>query len=141
MIDRLASPSRLRQLLRSRDERGSATLVLVILMPAVLLLTFGTIQGALYYHARTVALAAAQEGLSATRVENGTASAGAQSARQFLADTGDGYLEAVTVTPSRSATTATVTVAGSCLMMVPGMPSLQVSQTATGPVERYTDSR
>lgn len=141
MTDRPLSPSRLRQQWRSRDERGSATLVLIILMPVILLITFGTIQGALYYHARTVALAAAQEGLRETRVENGTASAGARSAQQFLAQTGDGYLEAVTVTPSRSATTATVTVTGSCLMLVPGMPSLAISQSASGPVERFTSSQ
>ena len=47
---------------RSRDERGSVTIQMVFLMPALFLLMFLGLQGALYYHAKQVALAAAQEG-------------------------------------------------------------------------------
>ena len=45
-------------------------------------------QAALFYHARTVAIAAAQEGARAAGAENGTAAAGSARARDFLTDTG-----------------------------------------------------
>ena len=38
----------------------------------------------------------------------------------------------------RTATTATVTVTGRTLSLVPGLPGWSVSQTASGPVERFT---
>ena len=40
---------------RSRDERGSVTIQMVFLMPALFLLMFLGLQGALYYHAKQVA--------------------------------------------------------------------------------------
>ena len=132
--------SRLRARACSRNERGSVSLQLAVLFPAVLLLIFGVIQGALYYYARSVALAAAQEGLRDARVENGTAGAGARRARGFLARADDGMLTTVSVSPSRTAVSASVTVTGRSLSLVPGMPGLRVAQTAAGPVERLTGS-
>lgn len=132
--------SRLRHRVRSRDERGSATLQLVIVFPVMLLLIFGIIQGALYYHARAIALAAAEEGLRGARVENGTASAGAARAQQFLDRAGNGLITAVAISPTRTADTASVTVRGQSLSLAPGLPGLIVSQTAAGPVERLTSS-
>ena len=38
----------------------------------------------------------------------------------------------------RTATTATVTVTGRTMSLVPGLPGWSVSQTASGPVERFT---
>lgn len=115
------------------------SLELVVVFPVVLLIIFGVIQGALYYHARNVALAAAQEGLRAARAETGTAADGAQGAQQFLADAGgSGVLTGATVTPSRTPTAASVTVTGSSLSVLPGIPGLRVTQTAAGPVERFT---
>ncbi len=137
---RPASPSRLRDRLRCRDERGSATLQLVVVFPALMLMIFGVVQGALYYHARTVALAAAQEGLRDARVENGTASAGGAAAHEFAAQAGDGLLVDVTISPSRTAVSASVTVRGRSLSLLPGLPGLPVSQTATGPVEHLTQA-
>lgn len=130
--------ARLRAQLRGRDERGSASLQLVVVFPALLLVIFGVVQGALYYHARTVALAAAQEGLRGARVENGTASAGATRAQEFIAQAGDGLLIGVTISPSRTAAAASVTVRGRSLSLLPGLPGLPISQTAGGPVEHFT---
>ena len=48
-----------------RRERGSSSIQMVILMPALFSIMFLGMQGALYYHARTVAIAAAQEGARA----------------------------------------------------------------------------
>lgn len=122
-----------------RDERGSVTLELVVIFPVVLIIIFSVVQGALYYHARNVALSAAQEGARTARAEQGTATAGAQQARSFVSDAGgNNILTHLKVTPSRSATEASITVTGRSLSVLPGLPGLPVSQTATQPVERLT---
>jgi Flp pilus assembly protein TadG len=111
------------------DEQGSATLEIAVLFPAVLLATFGLIQGALYYHARDVALAAATDGLTAARTRAGSGEEGRQVALAFLGSSVDSV---------RTATAATVTVTGRTLSLVPGLAGWSVSQTASGPVERFT---
>ena len=121
-----------------RRERGSVTIQLVILMPALFLLMFTGMQAALIYHARTVAIAAAEEGARAAGAQDGTSSAGAAAARDFVTTAGgDNVLRAVTTHASRTATTATVTVTGLALSVVPGW-SPPISQSATAPVERLT---
>jgi len=57
-------------------ERGSGTIQLVVLMPLLFTLLFAGVQGAMFYHARTVAIAAAQEGARAAAAQDGTTSAG-----------------------------------------------------------------
>ena len=105
----------------------------------MLLATFGLIQGALYYHARDVALAAATDGLTAARARTGSSGEGRQAATAFLRRAGgEDVLQGSTVTSVRTATTATVTVSGSTMSLVPGLPGWSVSQSASGPVERFT---
>ncbi len=124
---------------RSVDEQGSATLEIAVLFPAVLLATFGLIQGALYFHARDVALAAATDGLTAARSRTGSGEEGQQAASAFIQRAGGGdVLLGSSVSSVRTATTATVTVTGRTLSLVPGLPGWSVSQTASGPVERFT---
>ena len=50
-------------------ERGSASIQMVILMPAMFAVMFLGMQAALIYHARTLAIASAQEG--AGRIDDG----------------------------------------------------------------------
>jgi Flp pilus assembly protein TadG len=134
--DRTRRPASVR---RPRDERGSATLEITVLFPAVLLATFGLVQGALYYHARDVALAAATDGLTAARSRTGNSDEGRRAAVAFVARAGGtDILADPTVTSSRSATTATVTVSGSAISLVPGLQGWSVRQTASGPVERFS---
>lgn len=110
-----------------------------MVFPAVLAATFGLVQGALYYHARDVALAAATDGLTAARTRSGSGEEGRQVAAAFvLRAGGDGVLLGSSVASVRTATSATVTVTGRTLSLVPGLPGWSVSQTATGPVERFT---
>lgn len=124
---------------RIRDERGSVSLETVIVFPVVLLLIFGTVQGALYYHARNVALAAAQEGVVDARVENGTSEAGIQRAQSFLADAGgNGVLRNSSVGSTRSATEVTITVRGAAPSVLPGIGGIALTQSASGPLERVT---
>src|SRR4051812_18125409 len=93
------------------DAKGSATLEIVVLLPAVLLATFGLVQGALYYHARDVALAAATDGLTAARARTGSADDGRRAALTFLRRAGgDDVLPGSAVDSDRTATAATVIV-------------------------------
>jgi len=119
-------------------ERGSASIQLVFLLPALFTVMFLGMQAALYYHARTVAIAAAQEGARAAAAETGTTSRGTAAARDFVADAGgDDVLTEVSVNGTRSATTAIVTVRGRSMSVLPGWSPL-LQQSATAPVERLT---
>lgn len=118
-------------------ERGSASVELVVLMPLLLLTVFSGVQAAVYYHASSLALAAAQEGARAAARENATLAAGTSAATAFLTDTAGDSLTAVTITGSRTPVTATITVGGSSLSLVPGWTPT-VTQSASLPVERIT---
>ena len=119
-------------------EHGSTSVQMVLLMPALFSVMFLGMQGALFYHARTVAIAAAQEGARTAAGLNGTGSAGAEDAYAFVADAGgDGVLKAPKVTSTRSATAATVTITGQSLSVIPGWTPV-VIQSASVPVERIT---
>ncbi len=120
-----------------RNERGSASVQLVVFIPLLLLIQFGGLQAALYHHARAVAIGAAQEGARAAATENGSVAAGVAAAESFAADVGRDALGQVVVTGQRSATTATITVTGQSLTVIPGWEP-QVSQSAALPVERLT---
>jgi Flp pilus assembly protein TadG len=119
-------------------ERGSSSIQMVILMPMLFSIMFLGMQGALYYHARTVAIAAAQEGARAAGSQNGTVTGGISAASSFVNDAGgNDVLPGAHMTGGRSATTATVTVKGTSLSVIPGW-SPAVSQSASVPVERIT---
>ena len=119
------------------DERGSASVELVVLMPLLLLILFSGVQGAVYYHASTLALAAAQEGARAAARENATLAAGTSAATAFVTDTAGDSLSSVAITGSRTAVTVTITVRGSSLSLVPGWTPT-VESSASLPVERIT---
>jgi Flp pilus assembly protein TadG len=129
---------RLRARTAVQPERGSSSIQMVILMPALFAVMFLGMQGALYYHARTVAVAAAQEGARIAGSENGTAADGTAAASSFVTDAGgNDVLPGASVTGDRSATTATVSVTGTSLSVIPGW-SPAVTQSASVPVERIT---
>ena len=119
-------------------KRGWASLELAIVFPAVLALIFLIVQAGIYFHSRTLAMTAAQEGLRAASTLDGRADQGSTRARDFLTRTADGWITARTVTADRSTTTATVTVTGRSISLLPFLPGLPIRQHATGPVERPT---
>lgn len=123
---------------RRRSDRGSASIELVILLPALFAVMFLGVQAALFHHARTVAIAAAQEGARAAGSEQGRESDGISAASSFIADAGgDDVLPRAFATATRDATTATVTVHGFSLSVIPGW-NPAISQSASVPVERLT---
>jgi Flp pilus assembly protein TadG len=112
-----------------------------VLFPVLMLLVFGIVQGVFWYHARTVALAAAGSGVAVARTESGTEAAGRAAASAFVERAGGSdVISGVQVTGARSATEATITVSGRAPSLVPGVPGPPVRQTASGPVERVTSS-
>lgn len=122
---------------RAADERGSATVELVILLPALFAVLFLGMQAALYYHARTVAMAASQEGARALASEQGKEFDGTSAAAKFISDAGGGALTGARTTADRSGTTATVTVSGFSLSVIPGWQP-PVEQSASMPIEALT---
>lgn len=122
---------------RRRDERGSTSVELVILLPALFAVMFLGMQAALIYHARTVAIAAAQEGARAAGAENGRTSDGINAARSFISDAGGDTLTGTHTTANRTPTTVTVSVTGHSLSVIPGW-NPRIKQSASLPVERLS---
>lgn len=117
-------------------ERGSASIQLVILMPALFALMFLGVQAALMYQGRTIVLAAAQEGARVAAAEHGTAAQGITTARSFVASTSAGMTN-VTAQADRSAVAVRVTVSAHTVSVIPGWNPL-ISQSASMPVEKVT---
>ncbi|MGH3999226.1 MAG: TadE family protein [Pseudonocardiaceae bacterium] len=120
----------------TRDERGAASIEMVVLLPALFAVLFLGMQAALYYHARTIAIAAAQEGARAAAANHAGPDDGVAAARAYLDDTGDS-LETPKASAQRTATTATVTIRGHALSVIPGWKPV-ITQHASAEVERLT---
>ena len=109
---------------------------MMLVLPALFLIVFLAVQGAFYYHARTVAIAAAQEGARTAAQLGSSASAGIAAAADFVTDTGD-VVAQLSVGGERSASSAHITVTGYSTSLLPGV-SLRVSAAASAPIERVT---
>lgn len=117
-------------------ERGSSTIQLVVLLPALFSLMFLGVQAALMYQGRTIALAAAQEGAREAATENGTNARGIAAAESFLTTSTAG-LSDTTVTAARSGTEVRITVSAKTVSVITGW-NPRITQSATLPVERVT---
>ena len=139
MSGRLGSRTRavVRALRTTGRDRGSSSVEAVVLLPFVFLLLFAMVQGGLWFHARAVALGAAQEGARVAAAENSSAGAGISAASSFIADAGKDVVRNPAISGSRSPTTVTVTVTGQAQSLIPFFnPS--VAQSASFPTERIT---
>jgi Flp pilus assembly protein TadG len=119
-----------------REEEGAASLEVVLVMPVLILIITLAIQFALWSHATHVAVAAAQDGTQAARVEGGSAEAGEARAADFLAQTAPRLIASPVITARRDAGTATVVVRGNVASLLGGL-RLRVQGRASGPVERF----
>lgn len=123
---------------RMSRERGSAAVQTAMLFPVALLLVFGIIQGALWFHARNIALGAAQEGARVASAESGAG--GEQRAREFVGNlTGGTLIRDLDVRETATSEMVTITVVGNAPSLVPGVTGLTVRQSATAPIERFTE--
>lgn len=122
---------------RARDERGATSVAqMVIATPALLLGLMMIIQAGLYFHARNVAEQAAQAGAASARAYDGSAAAADERTQRYLSSINEKVLRNRSVTAQRGAESASVTVTGTVMTLVPGL-TLTVEESATGPVERY----
>lgn len=92
---------------------------------------------ALWFHARGVALAAAQEGARVARAYGSDLSAGTVVAEKFARKVGGSLLISPQVSVGRTGDTVSVTVQGEALTLVP-LLKLSVSQVANAPIEQWS---
>lgn len=123
---------------RWRDDRGDTSIQMTIIFPFVLLATVAVIQASMWYYARQIALTAAREGLAAARAYQSSPADGAAQARNVLGRTAGDSLSGCSVAAGSDGQRVRVQVSGTALSMIPGVPGLQVTQSASGPVERWT---
>ncbi|MEW2425758.1 TadE family protein [Streptomyces nigra] len=123
---------------RWRQDRGEASLQMAIVFPFVLLATIAVVQASLWYYARQIALTAAREGVTTARAYESTPAEGDARARDVLARTAGDSLTGYSVFVSSDGQRVRVEVSGTALSMIPGLPGLQITQSASGPVERWT---
>lgn len=122
-----------------RADRGGTAVELAILWPLLVLVVFGAVQVTTYFTARTVALSAAEVGVSTERRYDAVPGSGRDRAEAFLADTGDWLVGARVSEPVRTEEEVFVTVRGRALSVVPWV-TWEVEQTARGTVERFTET-
>jgi Flp pilus assembly protein TadG len=120
-----------------RDERGAMSIIQVVLIaPALLLVLMFIVQYALVAHAQSVAEAAAEEGASVARRADGNEAGAQAEVVKYLEALGPKMLTDRSIAVRRTQETATVTVTGDVISLVPGIHP-KVRETSSGPVERY----
>jgi len=121
---------------RDQRDRGATTLQFVIIVPVVFALVFGCIQVSIYSFARTLALTAAQEAVSAQRAYQAPAGTGEARAWTVIRSQSD-TLRNVQVTVRVVGRNIVATVTGITQSVLPGINGYQVKATASGPIEEF----
>lgn len=123
---------------KQRTDRGASTLELALLTPILLLVILFVVQFALVFHARHVALAAAQAAARVAREQStGDWRAAARTEGiQYVGKIGPQLLTRVDAQPDGDANQRGVTVIGYAIPVVPFF-KFRVSEHSQGPVECY----
>ncbi|KRD18013.1 hypothetical protein ASE41_20860 [Streptomyces sp. Root264] len=114
---------------------------MAIVFPFVLLATVAVIQACMWYYARQIALTAAREGLATARSYQSSPADGAARTREVLARTAGDSLLGYSISAGSDGQRVRVQVSGTAMSIIPGISGLQVTQSASGPVERWTGSQ
>ena len=121
----------------TRDQAGATSLAqTVIVAPVLLFALMLIVQFGLMFHAQNVAEQAAQDGAAAARRFDGSEAAARARAARYMAAAVSDTLTHQSILARRDATTASVTITGTVVSLVPGL-HLRVRASASGPVERY----
>lgn len=120
------------------DDCGAVSVQLVLVVPALLILSLLAVQFALVWHAQHLAQFTAQAALAASRVKDAGAADGHAEARSRLETLGGRVFTLPEITVHRSKTRASVRIEGRVLQVVPGL-DLHASGAAAGTVERFTN--
>lgn len=125
-------------------DRGATPVELAVVMPTIFLLFFASLQAAVWFLARSTALHAAQQAVTAQRTYDAGPGAGQQQARQFLTQAG-GWLvgwnepNQIVVSPVGADTTEVdATVRGRAIRVIPLVPLPEINESAHGTVEQFT---
>jgi len=129
--------TRLRPIAAVARNDGGAVMDFVIIFPFVLLLTFVIIQIAIYYHAKSVAMKAAENDLRQAAAQYGNAAIGTAAAYEFIGQAGGTMLTGPVVVTDRTPYSATVTITSQTISLVPWV-HFTVHVTQSSPVERIT---
>jgi hypothetical protein len=103
-----------------------------VVFPGALAVVIVVLQGAMYWHARQVALSAVQQGVAAAAVAG--IDTGQRRAQQVADDLGG--IDGPTVAAVSSGEAVTVTVVGRAPSLLPGV-TMTVRASATAPAERF----
>ena len=117
-------------------DRGALSLELLVIFPVVLMLVLLTVHAGLWWHARNVAMSAAQQGVEAARGRGSSLDAGTRETRDFL-DRAGGSISGAHVSGSRGQTVR-ITVTGHVDTLIPGL-TLPINQHAEAATERITE--
>ncbi|WP_331732517.1 TadE family protein [Streptomyces sp. NBC_00989] len=120
------------------DDRGDASIQMAIVFPVILLTTIAVIQASMWYYAREIALTAAREGLTAARAYQASPADGTARAQEVLGRSAGDSLHGYGVSASTDGQRVRIQVSGTALSMIPGLSGLKITQSASGPVERWT---
>lgn len=124
---------------RAKRDDGDTSIQMAIIFPFIILLTIAVVQVSMWYHARNIALTAAREGVNVARGYQASPSDGAARARSTLERIGGDSLHGPGVsTDGSTADTVEITVSGTAVSMLPGIPGLHISQSASAARERWT---
>lgn len=124
---------------RAPRDDGDTSIQMAIVFPFIIVLTIAVVQVSMWYHARNIALTAAREGVTAGRGYQASPGDGAARARSTLDRIGGDSLRAPEVsTDGSTADTVEITVSGTAVSMLPGIPGLHISQSASAARERWT---
>ncbi|MFH5208097.1 TadE/TadG family type IV pilus assembly protein [Antrihabitans spumae] len=128
--------SRLTTWIRRTAQRGN-TIAFAILIPLAIIMLFLGVQGALYYHARSVAVAAAEEALKQSASQYGNPAAGTAAGYAFIAQAGGTTLQAPAVAVTRGPRNSTVSITGKSISLLWFWhPTVHIDMAK--PVERIT---
>jgi hypothetical protein len=137
---------RLQALWRAHGERGASAVELAMLTPLLIIIIAGTIQFAMLYHARHVALAAAQAGARVARATAADPGAPWQEPARtktfdYLKAIGPNLLERPTAVPLQrfdggQLVDVGIEVHGTAVRVIPFL-TLTVTERSRGPVERF----
>ena len=120
---------------RLRGEGGDVAPLVVLTTITVFMVMF-VVQLGLFFHARTVVNAAAQDGLRAAQLEGGTGVDAKQAAQNILAGSSGLLSGQVVNIEYRSSTEVEVRISADVTSLVPFWDG-SITSTAVGPVEQF----
>lgn len=125
--------------MRLKGERGTATLELALVTPALMLLVLGVLQFGLWYHAEQVARTAAIEAARVAGAEGGTAESARARAENVLTAGLGNAAEGTTVSVSADGNSAHAVVSASLrgLLPIPGLSEFRLHSEASSYRERF----